>query len=470
MISKNLLNSFLVQWRAHYRSKPQLEFDNEWLWTHFKMYWGFLQQILGLEHDLLVCNVKQWKAYKTAVTRPETLNHRTRRGGKTLMLSHMCVFFAELGFGSGSLSGKVIYRCPHNNQLKGLLQWLRQSPFYIKRRQSDYEVILLNSPHPLDVACLSESTCVGMECAVLIEDEYSTIKKGGRMETWMKDSRAFLAKGETWEKRHIHASSGRKNSPFEDDYLFLLTEDPEAIIVMPWNECSWITETYIDKEKRKNFMSNFWIEEQYECLWVLASGSFFDQTKLNIVDEIDTCVPTTAGIDFNGEVVGHVMLLVHQAGNTLFIFDEIIFQSIFEIAEWIKDHPEIQVEAEGTQEGRGGGYNAGYASTLQEMNVNAGYEAWNDPDTKQYRVGLLQRSIVYVNASCRWFIKNFKEATFDPMGDKRGSPKMMKTTDQHGVDACLHAIGNGGSLDNIGETNWYADQQFEQFADGIKYR
>ena len=478
--NQNDLHDFLLQWREYYRSKAAKEFDPEWLWEMFRSYWAFLQAILGADHELLVCNAKQWQAYKIAVQHPESLNHRTRRGGKTLMLSHLCVFFAELGFGPGSLSGKVIYRCPHTSQLKGLLQWLKQNPFFIRRRKLDNEVLFFESQHPLDLACLSTSTSVGMECAVLIEDEYSTIKKGGELAAWVKDSRAFIAKGETWEKRHIHASSGRKNSPFEDDYEFLLKEDPEAIIVMPWAECPWITASYIAKEKRRHFMSKYWIEEQYECLWVLEGGSFFDQKKLHIVgqdgvpeDILTLCRPTSAGLDFNGSATGHVMLLMYyDQRHTIYIFKEIIFQEIFEIARWIKEHPEIAVEVEGTPTGRGGGYNAGFAATLQEMGVTATYEAWNDPEIKALRVGILHRSEVYAHPSCRWFIKNFKEGGIDKSKDIAGQTTLKKTTDQHGVDACLHGIGSAGNLDVLGPQpqDYYANQQFESFVDGVKFR
>ena len=446
----------------------------------FEIYWGFLRTILGDDHDLLVCNDKQWKAYETVIKHPESLNHRSRRGGKTLLLSHMCCFFNILRFGKGSLSGKVIYRCPRINQLKGLRQWLKLNPFYIKSRKAEYEVDFFDQLWPLDLACLSDSTCVGLECAVLIEDEYSTIKKDTQMHLWMKDSRAFLAKGEIWEKRHIHASSGRKNSPFEDDYLYLHANDPAAVIVMPWAECPWITKSYIDKEKAKNFMNTHWIDEQYDCQWVLASGSFFDQSKLHIIglndqyeDVLATVMPTSGGVDFNGEVVGHILLLMHyDKQNTLYLFKEIVFQHVYEIAAWIKEHPEITVEVEGTETGRGGGYNAGFAANLQEYECECQYNAWNDEMEKPYRLFILGKCDVFVSPECPWFIRNFKAATFDPAGDKHGRPKLLKTADQHGLDCCLHGIAAAGDIDIIKPrgADSFRDQEFNQLVDSIKMR
>lgn len=478
MHSQAQLSNFLRQWRALYRSKPSLEFDPEWLWTMYRAYWGFLTQILGANHELLACNKKQWTILEKTVKKPETLDHRSRRGGKTLKLSHMLVFFSELGFGAGSLAGKVIYRCPFDNQIKGLRQWLKKNPFFVKDRRQVGEIDLLDHIEPLDVSLLSEGKTTGLECAVLVEDEYSTIPKGTVMEGHAKQARAFLAKGATETKRHIHASSGRVNTVFEDDYHFLYEFDPDACISMPWWECPWITQDYIEKERARNFDAAYFIEEQFECKWVCATGQFFDQSKLHIIGQ--TCTdefirshgikPTSAGIDFNGASVGHICYEVcWDQDHTIYVFKERIFQHVREIADYIRANPMINVEVEGCESGRGGGYNAGFADHLQEYEVRCSYQDWTEENVKRHRLALLQKCDVVVYPDCKWFLKNFKESTFDPKGDTDGRPKLLKTADQHGLDAVLHALATGGTID-FAQFQQIETQQYQDLIDMVRTR
>lgn len=451
-----------------YRSKPDKEYDPDWLWYIFVVYWRFLKSILPPTHDLIQCTMKQWKGYEIAIKKPESLHHQSRRSGKTLKLSVVMVFFAELGF--GPCKGKVIYRCPHVNQLKGLKQWLKQNPFYVKTRKAEYEVDLFECPFPLDVACISESTNVGLECSVLIEDEYSTIDKESEIYIWMLDTKAFLAKGAIHEKRHISASSGRKNTPFEDEYLYLYEHDPDAYFRMPWTECPWINQAFIDKEKKKMFDAAYWIEEQYECLWVAAHGNFFDQSKLHIVDQafLSRFAPNVGGLDWNGESVGHVMGVGFWDEENLYLLDEIIFKTVPDVNRFINDHPEIEFEVEGRPKTMG--FNAGFSDHLQSLDTRCSYQNWGDKDdnVKDRRLALMQKCNVYCSAKNRWFIKNHKEATYDKKVTMM--PKLLKTADQHGLDYALHMLHGGGSLDMVAQIPYQSAQNLDDMSDMIRMR
>lgn len=470
MVDKKILHSFLKQWRAFYRSEPAREYDPEWLWEMFQIYWKFLKTILPADHELVQCNNLQWRAYEIAVKKHESLWHRSRRSGKTLGMSHLAVFFAELEF--GACHGKVVYRCPHVNQLKGLKQWLKQNPFYVKFRKAEYECDLFECKYPLDIACISESTNVGLECSVLIEDEYSTINKNDELYLWMLDTRAFLAKGSLESKRHFHASSGRKNTPFEDDYLYLLEHDPSAIHVMPWSLCPWITAEFIAKEKKKMFDASYWIEEQYECMWVMASGSFFDQTKLHVVNseyfKKMNLKPNVAGLDWNGADTGHILGYGFYDGYDLYILGEEKFLTVKEVHDWIQLHyPQIETEVEGKPKTMG--YNAGFSDNLQSMDTNCSYQNWGEREDnlKDKRLALLQRANIYVHENCRWFIKNYKEACYDKK-NKSAVPKLQKTNDQHGLDYALHMLHSGGSMDIIQPQNFAPTQSLDDMADMIR--
>lgn len=476
-IAPKLLHSFLVQWRAYYRSKPELEYDPDWLWEMFKLYYRFCTMVLGPTHDLIQHTERQWVGYSVMVKKPESMAHQSRRSGKTLKFSHILVFFCELEF--GPCHGKCVYRAPHKNQLKGLRQWLRQNPFYVKSRPGDYEVDLFEGPYPLDVACISSGTNTGLECSVLCEDEYSTIKKEEVLYDWMMDTRAFLAKGPTISKRHIHGSSGRRNSPFYDDYLYLMKTDPSAYFCMPYKECWWITEEYIEKERVKNFDAPYWIQEQFECLWVTAAGNFFDQSRLHVLGEggcpadlfttLNT-IPRLGGLDWNGDIVGHLLGIGMFDGSTLFLMDEIRFSTVPEVNEWIKAHPTIDVEVEGVPKTMG--FNAGFSDHLQTLGAVCSYQNWIDSaestiSVKDKRLAILQRADVYASPKCRFFIKNYIEATYD---SKQLVPKLLKTPDQHGLDYTLHLMHFGGRLDIMIPGHVEPRETIDSMLDIARYR
>lgn len=436
----------------------------------FIIYWNFCKKVLPKGHDLVQVNAMQWHSYEIAVKKPESLHHQSRRSGKTLKLSHLLVFFCLLEF--GPCHGKVIYRCPHVNQLKGLKQWLRRNPFYIKTRKQDYEVELVLNPFPLDVACISPSTNTGLECSVLVEDEYSTIAKESELFTWMLDTRAFLAKGSVDHKRHIHASSGRKNTPFEDDYLFLCENDPDAIFVMRWYETNWITKEFIEKERSRNFEAAWWIEEQYECLWVAAHGNFFDENKLHVVDpsQLARYNPNVGGLDWNGDNVGHIMGVGYwdDINNKLYLLDEIVFKTVKQVHDYIEAHPLIEFEVEGRPKQMG--FNAGFSDHLQTLDTRCSYQNWDNSEEniKDRRLALLQKAEIYCTDRNRWFIKNHKEATYDKKVTMM--PKLLKTADQHGLDYCLHMLHSGSAIDFTEKAMLPNTQSIDDLVDMVHMR
>jgi len=448
-----ILLMFIQYLRTYYRSKDQ--YNTQHLQECFFMYIQFLKKILGEHHELIQMTDRQKDAFKLALSKPESIWHRSRRSGKTLGVSHLLIFFALIEF--GICHGKVIYRTPYVNQLKGIKQWLKQNPFFISVRKQEYEVDILGCKFPLDVACISDATSSGLECSVLIEDEYQDIDHDSELETWARDTRAFLLKGELFKKRHIHISTGRVNTMFEADYQALLEYDPDAIDIMPWWECDWITQDQIDKDKRANFDAVYWIEEQYECRWVNASGQFFHQDNLHIVqnnyfDELGLSA-TLGGLDWNGEETGHIMLIGCWDGysDQLYLIDELRFDKVSEVDEYIRSH-NINVEVEGKPKQMG--YNAGFSDHLRDLHTqNVTYQNWGEEGVKDQRLSILQRCQVYVSQKCRWFIKNFREATFKK-DDKDTLPKLKKLNNQHGLDACLHMLHTSNGFSTFIDQNY----------------
>jgi hypothetical protein len=448
-----------------YRAKPSLEYDPKYLWKMFQIYWQWGSKNYP-DTDLWQITKRQWKGYEIAITKPESLHHQSRRTGKTLKLSHLTIFFALLEF--GPCHGVVIYRAPHTVQLDGYLKWLRRNPFFVRFQEKLGNITVLGCRDPCNANCISVNTSSGLECSVLLEDEYSTVKRSDKvMNINLKDCRAFLAKGTVLQKRHIHASSGRKKSPFFDDYRMMMEVDPTAYFMMTWQECPWITKEFVDKEKMRNFNAVWWVEEQYECKWVDAAGTFFDQSRLKIIgrDVPETffkdkgIIPRNAGLDWNGPNVGHVLIEGAYHELELYLMHEVTFWQVPEVKQYTLDHPTVSLEVEGKP--KKDAYNAGFSDHLQSIGCQCSYQGWDAYNgIKDYRLGVLQRMTVYVHPSCKHFIKNFEEASYDE--EETEGCRLQKTADQHGLDACLHLIGTGSVLDVVKPTNFEQYVQYQK--------
>jgi hypothetical protein len=286
------------------------------------------------------------------------------------------------------------------------------------------------------------------------------------------EQRGILIEGNLREKRIIHKSTGGDLTYWADIIDYLEGKEDrtgrQCIIRIPWTGCPWITQESINEELELNYNAPWYVDQEYNCLNVPRGGHFFDQAKLHVLgkDGIPASLfddqhltPTNGGLDFNGRLVGHILEIGTTVGDNIFLMEEIRFEELADIREWICAHPTIMVEVEGKPETGAGGHNAGYADSLHALDTPCIYNFWEN-NSKQLRLSKLHRSHVWVHPNCKWFIRNFKEATFDP---KPASDILLKKTNtQHGLDGCLHLIHEMNRLDFAPTSQPVSDNIFDR--------
>lgn len=430
-------------------------YNPDHLWKTFDLYWRFLKTYA--DPRLTECTPQQQQSYYISITEPESIDWRTRRGGKSLAFAVMGPFFSLIEF--GKYEGQVVYRCPYSDQLTQFSQWLKKNPFVDKvSLRSRHEADIIDSL-PINADKLSDATSASKGASVFLNDESKKIEIGSALQDYYLETRGIFIEDAPEKKRIMHKSTGGGLSQFELD-VERLTEKQERLnrlLVMriPWQDCPWITQESIDEEMKMNLDAPWYVDQEYNCINTPRGGTFFNPARLHILGnphefpmnylEEHGLSPNVAGLDWNGEIVGHIMEVGYFDNQQLFIMEEITFKTVAEVNNWIRTHPRITVEVEGRP--KKDGYNAGFSDHLATLGATCSYQSWQVDEggsLKQNRLAILQNLDVYVNPLCKWFIRNFKQAKYDP---KQLIPTLLKTPDQHGLDGALHMCHGGGALD-----------------------
>lgn len=477
MVSSSLLSQFIRELRRrHYAvSNP---YDQQNMWDSFQYYWKFLKAYAVPR--LTECTPEQWHAYMIHVINPETADVRTRRGGKSLMLANLTFFFAIIKF--GRYEGKVLYRAVFEKQIVQFREWCRKNPFFVKfsEKDKDYgKCMYIHDSEPASVDELSEASTASLGASVLLLDEGGKAQMGLVKEQYCRFARGMLIEGDMRARRIVHASTPSTNTYFEEIYNYLhekeIKSGQQLTVTMPYQQCPWITEEVINEEREMNLNAPWIVPQEFECCWIAHGGNFFDQSHLHILGRngipIDLfeqrhILPMGAGLDWNGDLIGHILYEVYYDQNDLYIMSETKLNSVIDVKAWVNSHQGVHLEVEGQP--KKDGFNAGYSDHLMSLGVDCAYQGWEvGNNLKDQRLAILQRCNIYVHPNCKWFIKNYQEAAYDP---KSLVPKLLKTNDQHGLDAVLHALHYGGNLDIITNNNSYEQQQFDNVIDSVGMR
>ena len=256
--------------------------------------------------------------------------------------------------------------------------------------------------------------------------------------------------------------------------------------VRPWDELPWLVEAGMIQTKIDEGKTPEWqIDMLYRCIASSPEGLFFDQSHLHILGKdvpmdyftTQAIRPNANGVDFNGGDTGHVLLQSCWNGVNLYAFSETTFKErdIPKLSDRINEDAQLGIytEVEGTEKMGGGGYNAGFADHLVTLGTLCSYNFWED-NSKQIRLNLLQRAHVYVHPSCKWLIKNYKEASYEDKLSRThiGEAIMKKRSDQHGLDCGIHCINTGGALDVSSPytTNGQGNSEFADTLAMMRYR
>ena len=123
--------------------------------------------------------------------------------------------------------------------------------------------------------------------------------------------------------RHIiHASTPARNTAFHEEWENLqdleIKYNTRFTSLHPHEDCHWITEEWIEMEREKNSDTPWYVDQNYNCMFVVYGGAVFTNV-IALGDAhfpefpygyLEGIQPRYAGVDFNGDVVGHYLIKI----------------------------------------------------------------------------------------------------------------------------------------------------------------
>lgn len=429
-------HQFIKQLRAEYQADQSI--TN--LWQCFLMYFGFLR----IYADPKLTFVEPWQMadYQMSITQIETMWHRTRRGGKSIGLTIIAVFLTIIEF--GVYAGGGIWRAPAGSQLKQAGKWFAKNPFVIcEAINSRYEVDILDSI-TIDIGMYSKGRSASLGASWFIEDEGGDVIKGSMMEEWATTTRGIVLEGKYENRRIIHASTGAIATTFESDYLYLSGKELELGVklysIHPWQDCHWIDEKTVEEERAMHKDTPWYVDQEYECLWVNYGGAVFQdyywvgdpKHPEYPSDFLDSITADMGGLDWNGELVGHILMIGAYDENYVYLLYEIKITAMEQLRKYCNL---FDIEVEGAKDRDG--FNAGYCAHASSLHLKLTYSSEEYYNTGKRIMELKNRTIIYDRFKCPWFHLNVREASYDK---NQREATLQKKPNQHGLDAALHMV------------------------------
>ena len=367
----------------------------------------------------------------------ETAWNYSRRGGKSRGLTVLAVFF--------SLIGKlVIWRSPHADQLGQASQWFTMNPFVKKVSINNLNKVEVYGSPNINISVLSAGKVASREADILIYDEGGWVFKHLALYEFYKASRPMVAAS---QYRHIiHASTPARNTAFHEEWENLqdleIKYNTRFTSLHPHEDCHWITEEWIEMEREKNSDTPWYVDQNYNCMFVVYGGAVFTNV-IALGDAhfpefpygyLEKIQPRYAGVDFNGDVVGHYLIKIDYNDNFVFVLSEKTFTDLKYLAEQKDCHDRVGGVSYEVEDGQ---FNIPFCNDLRRMGFAGIYQEWSR-DKKHTRVQELRNRIIIIDKlKCPLTYRNLMEASYD-QGERL--PKLEKRTDQHGLDGLLHAI------------------------------
>lgn len=367
---------------------------------------------------------------KTAL---ETLWRWTRRGGKSQKLTALATF--------GSLMDlRVVWRATFTDQLGQASEWFNLNPFVSENRITSLNKIGIYGSPDINIAVLSEAKVASRGADWLIYDEGGWCFKDHKKNEFYVASRPMIGASEF--KRITHASTPAKMTAFHDAAMFLEKEEAKLDTQFqswhPWSHTTWISKEWVEQERLLHYDCPWYVDQNYEALWVVYGGAVFT----NVIEEGDPNYPqypigyleayknkygaANWGVDFNGEDVQHYRVGIVYDENFVLILEETKFLDLWELSK-----------LEGSTEVEDGLFNTQFTEQTKRMGLPLIYKAWNEAEKQERVAQLCNRKIVVNKRECPTTWKNLLEAGYDK---NSRLPKLEKRTDQHGLDALLHAL------------------------------
>ncbi|KKM83156.1 hypothetical protein LCGC14_1312290 [marine sediment metagenome] len=411
----------------------------------FRMYKGFLTKFGGYteKHDLRRCTPWQMKDMEMSLWNDkidytkiplETVHNRNRRSAKTKN-------FTEVGVFCALLDKEVKWRSAYGAQQTMAKFWYMLNPFVHKINNLENNVYLLGpSTYPINIGILSPGNVTGVECDVAMFDEGAWVFKNLKLYEAYKNARPMVAPSTF--KHIMHFSTPARYSAFQEAWLEVESFAEEIgttlTVLRTWKDCPWITPEFIEYEERMHIEDPSYINQNYKGVWVVRGGAVFNNfydinDRVHVPKEIregwNEIEVDKGGVDWNGEMTKHYLVLGKVIPQYVFIKQEIKFVEIAFLKEWMH---RVTLELED-----GDPFSDEFADTAKEIGIIGSYYGWDMPH-KMERVRQLKiRTVIIDKAKCPTVWKNFQEAGFKKISR---NAELEKRPDQHGLDGALHMV------------------------------
>ncbi|KKL55604.1 hypothetical protein LCGC14_2253740, partial [marine sediment metagenome] len=416
----------------------------------FHMYMGFLTKFGGhtQKHDMRRCTSWQMEDMEMAIWNDkidytkiplETVFNKNRRSAKTKDATRLGVFFAIL-------DKEVKWRSAYGAQQTMAKFWYLLNPFVFKINNLENNVYLYgHTNYPINMGILSPANVTGVECDVAMFDEGGWVFKNLKLYEAYKNARPMVAPSDF--KHIIHFSTPARYSAFQEAWLEMESYAEEIgtklTVLRTWKDCPWITPEFLEYEERMHVEDPSYVDQNYKGIWVVRGGAVFNNfydvnDRVHVPKEIregwNDIISDKGGVDWNGEITKHYLLLGKVTPNYVFIKKELKFVNIEFLKKYMHD---VSLELEDNDP-----FSDEFADIAKEMGIIARYYGWDMPH-KMERVRQLKiRTIVIDKAKCPITWKNLQEAGFKK---EARNAELEKRPDQHGLDGTLHMVHPTGA-------------------------
>ena len=425
----------------------------------FKIYLGFLVEFCNDPHETKrLGQFTEWQiddmvmcVYSDCINPIKEILESfllyTRRGGKTKNLSIMGVFFSILGY-------LVMWRASFTDQLNMAKFWFLKNPFVTKviYGQTDNHVRILDSPSiNFDVIAEGKTQSRGVD--IIILDEECMITLESKKYDVYEKLRPCIA--DSPFKHFIHGTTPELNTVAEVNWSFLkdqeIRKNTRFTAERDYTFCSWIDEAFIESERMLHEDDPYYVDMQYKLKWTVLGGKVFT----NVIREgdptypeyprgfLEKITPSHGGVDFNGDINQHYLVLIKFNDNIIYVTHEIKFTELTELLK--SDYRFISLELED------GLYNDQFTVQTRMMGLQCIYNPnWTGDkggDKKMLRIQKVRNRKIIINKErCPQTWKNLDTCAWNRF---KLRTEITKTKDQHGLDALLHAIHEIGGTFNF---------------------
>ncbi len=310
----------------------------------FRMYIGYLTLFGGHQggKDLRLITPWQMEDMEGAIyndkvdyTREtlEVIWNKNRRSAKTENATMLATFFA-------AINKEVKWRSCYMPQMKEARVWYNLNPLVSKVSAHDGLVYLRGkSYYPIDLAVLTTGNVSGVECDVLILDEGGWAFKHMKLYEAYHTVRPLVSASDF--KHILHVSTPAKSTAFAEAWDYLLRKEDKKetkfTVLRTADDCPWITPEFIEEERLANIECPWFVQMNYYGEFAVKGGAVFGNyydvnDSLHVTEELyeqfRRATPRHGGVDWNGNITKHYLVLCYIDADYIFVKKEITFLDI----------------------------------------------------------------------------------------------------------------------------------------------